>query len=277
MLALLLAASALSAAEDPLAAVEGMYEKARYKEALKALPASCEETDDAARCERLRGFIHIALGAERDARAAFERMIAAQPEATLGDEVSPKMQVVFEDARRVVLAVLAIEIEPPMSAARGTVLLEARVPEGASIEELTLYVGVGDELEPYEMEQRSGVWSTRVRADADELRYYLVAKLPSGALIRAASPKEPRTVRVDEDAPRPTSSRERRVVEDPLQPPAELERTDELGPFGFPKWAFWGAVAGGVLVVGAGIALAVVLSSDPEPGEIRVRVVYEDQ
>ncbi len=265
-------------ADAALAKVEALYQKAKYKEALKALGASCAELRDVVGCERLRGFIHIALGAERDARAAFERMIAADPQASLGEEVSPKLQAVFDESRRVVLAVLDFQLEPPHSVPRGSVLLEARLAEEASIEQLTLHVEAEEEgFTPYDMEQRSGIWSARVSIDGERLSYYAVARLPSGAEISVGSASQPRLLELGGDPTGAGSDEPRaRASADPLAPSgAELETQEELGPFGLPKLAFWGGVIGGAAAIAIGVTLAIVLTRDPEPGEIRVKVVFD--
>src|SRR5262249_13073536 len=112
MLALMFVAAVAAPARSDsndrgMARAEALYEKARYKEALRALPESCA---GAAPCERLRAFIHTAIGEEAEAKAAFERLLAVDPEAVLPDDVSPKISAVFDSARGTIVAARDIQL-----------------------------------------------------------------------------------------------------------------------------------------------------------------------
>ena len=86
--------SAAQAEDSPnIAKAEALFERARYERALKVLGPTCERATEPASCERIRGFVLVALGREKKARAAFERMLLLDPGATLGRDVSPSYGV----------------------------------------------------------------------------------------------------------------------------------------------------------------------------------------
>src|SRR5512145_3373168 len=126
MLALVASLSLLAPAAD-VARAQRLYDQALYEGALEALTPSCEAAGDGVACERLRAFIHVALGQEAEALVAFSRLLSADANATLGDDVAPKLQAMFNDVKRSLRELGGLALEPVEAAAGGVWRLRLRL------------------------------------------------------------------------------------------------------------------------------------------------------
>ncbi|MBI3178585.1 MAG: hypothetical protein HYZ27_02930 [Deltaproteobacteria bacterium] len=261
--------SLVAVAGTALDQAQRLYQRARYEEALKRLGPSCRGTSEVARCEQLRAFVETALGGEDEARAAFERMLAQEPDAALG-AVSPKIKALFDAAARNVhqareLALLPIEADAEWA---------LRLPAGpAAVAGVIAHLSPAGhtQFQPVEMRREAEAWHGTLvvgEAQAGPARYFLEVRLVSGAELLVGSATAPREAEVrapSPPAPAPPS---------PFDLPG-LTVSEGAPPDGMPAWAVW-TIAGGAALVVAGIVTWVVLSRDEEAGAIRVNIRFED-
>ncbi len=262
-------------ASTDLPRAERLYHRARYEKALEALGETCH--DDVLACERLRALIHIALGDQEAARAAFGRMLARTPDASLGPEVSPKVQSFFANVKREILELTNLEIEPiDLAHEEATWVLKVYQPNVDDLDAVTAFIARPgrDDFESLELAREGDVFVGSVDAEPPaegRLRYYLVARVSGGVEIPAGSASEPLAVAV-------------RVVgggngnggdsgDGPFDLPG-LDDDDDDG--GLPPWALWTIVGGGAAVVATSVALALVLSGGGEPGSVDVNIRFVD-
>ncbi len=256
----------LAAAEPSLDQVERLYEKARYEEALQRLGATCRGAADLGKCERMRAFIETALGHEDEARAAFERMLASEPEVGLG-AVAPKVQALFLAATQNVQQARGLALAP-IEASEGWVVQLVAAPAGLAGAVAHVRPAGHAQFQRVELLREGDAFTGRLavgEVEAGPARYFLELRLVSGAELYVGSSKAPREVEVRPPAP-PTPS--------PFALPGlKVEETQPRE--GMPAWAVW-SIAGGAALVVAGIVTFVALSGEPEPGAIRVNIRFED-
>jgi protein TonB len=113
LLAMLLAAEAGPAAQDPQGQVTELYFAARYEAALSILNAPespGSATLDRAERERYRALCLVALGRQQEAQAAIEALVRHDPLYVLAEgDAPPRIRDMFGEARRRLLPVLAME------------------------------------------------------------------------------------------------------------------------------------------------------------------------
>ncbi len=266
---------------SPLEKAGRLYEQARYDEALRVLGDDCGATGSPKDCEQLRAFIHVALGQDDEARAAFARLIAADPDAMLPPDVAPKLKKIFDEARRAHKDLSTLQLEPiDALSERGPWTLSVKPPAGLALEGVTVFVAVGDAEAFHSVSLRldtagaGDVWSGIYRPSedgGDRVRYFIESRLAGGLLITAGSSAVPKQLSV---VPQGGGG--------PDGPDGDEEGKDSGdGPgvssgLSLPDWALWAIIGGAVAVVATGITLAFVLSDDQEPGAIRVRLQFED-
>lgn len=243
-----------------VSAAQKAYDNARYEEALRLLGDNCRNTEDPPGCERLRGFIHVALGEAQAARAAFDRMLALDPTATLGPDVSPKLQAQFAEAKKAMIDVQGMRIEKLEGQVGDTVLLEVKNPPSHTVEGLVAHItrdGKEFAAVPLRLEGEvwAGSWHVGPESDDKPVRYYLEAQLAGGAEVQVGEAS--RSFALD-------------------WAPAS-ERSAEKPSGGLPGWAPW-VIGGGVAaaVVTAIVVGVVVASQPPAPGAVQVNVVLHD-
>ena len=88
----------------------------------------------------MRAFIHVALGHEGEALAAFSRLLNADPNATLGDEVAPKIQAKFSDVKRGIRELGGLGLEPVEEGSGGVWHLRLRPPSGVELVKVDAFV-----------------------------------------------------------------------------------------------------------------------------------------
>jgi len=276
MVALLLPILLVSSPD--LSKAQRHYDRARYEKALELLGASCDDAGDFLACERLRALIHIALGEPDQARSAFGRMLTRDPDASLGPDVSPKVQSFFTSAKREVLELTNLEIEPvDLADDEAPWVLKVFQPNVDNLEAVTAHViPPGREVfEKIELAKEGDVFVGSLDAEVPEdgtARYYLVSRVSTGAEIAAGSETEPLELAV-------------RVIgggsgdgggEGDGGSPFDLPGMEDDDEDGLPTWALWTIVGGGVAAVALTVTLAVVLSGSAEPGSVDVNIRFVD-
>jgi TonB family protein len=100
VLCLTLAASAEYAGAQTIDRVRELYIAAAYEEALAAIPPPADSNAGGrTEVEQYRALCLLALGREGEATAVIERLVRSDPTFVLAPDSSPRMRVVFEDAR----------------------------------------------------------------------------------------------------------------------------------------------------------------------------------
>ena len=268
-------ATFLFVAVPDVAQAERLYDQARYDDALAALGPRCEETSNGSECERIRAFVHAALGQEGAAHAAFVRLVAADPYVRLDDDVSPKLRALFTDAQRTVQLASELTLEPIEAASEhGPWMLKVRPPEGASLEKLVAHVAApgAESFTLVTMRAEGDVWVGEARPSSGgtgAARYFLEATLAGGVILAAGSSAAPKQIGVA-------------LARGPLTPPDGSSVPPSGGPGavaagGLPRWALWSIAGGAAAVVAVGATLAIVLSKDPKPGKIVVGIRFSDE
>ncbi len=271
----LLLISALALAAPDVERAGQLYEKARYEKALKALGDSCAGAADGVACERLRGFVLAALGQEPEAKAAFERMLVLNPDAMIGDDIAPKLQTLFSNAKRDVNALLLLELDAvDTQAEAGTWVLRVTLPPEVEIKSLTARVALGSDnrFSEVPLTKQGDAWLGTLKV-ADEggekLRYSLLATLTTGVAVPSGSDAAPltRAIRgLKSGGPVKSTS--------PFDSPGMgLEPAPAQG---LPDWALWAIVGGAVVVVAAGVTAAILMTRDSGPGNVQVNVEFVD-
>ena len=268
------AAPALAQGDSPEAALESIREMAlyaRYREALEGTQAYLERADlDAAQRNaglELLATVHIAMRNQEAAQEVLAQLYARDPGHRLSDpDASPPVLSAFGRARSNPPPPQAVTLdhEPPTLTDRRPPRIEVTLGEGAeALAELRLRYRRADEtrFNTVVMNRGDGVASARIplvnEEEAYDVVYYVEGLAPSGAqLVRIGSPDEPLsfTVPAAEVAIVPTTGVT--VGED---------ETSETPSGGGLWWV--GLVAGGVVLVGAAIALGVLLSKDDGPDD----------
>jgi hypothetical protein len=106
VLAILLATTLLTPAEDSLAAARDLYASAAYEDALallNRLPQSNQPLEVTRAVEQYRALCLLALGRNAEAEHAIEAVIAGDPSFRPATDVSPRVRATFSDVRRRVL------------------------------------------------------------------------------------------------------------------------------------------------------------------------------
>jgi TonB family protein len=106
LLALAAGAVRIAAADDPLDAAKSLYLSAAYEEALAALtnlPAGV----DVDQADKFRALCFLALNRSSDAQGALEKLATRRPLLKFDDAESPKLVMMFRDARAKVLPAAA--------------------------------------------------------------------------------------------------------------------------------------------------------------------------
>jgi len=106
VLALSAAAPRAFAAEDPLDAAKTLYLSAAYEEALSAL-SNLPTNVDVDQADKFRALCFLALNRNRDAQQALETLATRRPLLKFDDAESPKLVMMFRDARTKVLPAAA--------------------------------------------------------------------------------------------------------------------------------------------------------------------------
>ncbi len=281
---------AVIAAVSPVQRAEQLYNQARYEDALKALGRSCQganirESEQVA-CEKLRAFALVALGRETEARAAFDRLIVANPDADLGADVSPKLQALFSSAKREIAQVMSLQLEvvsPGVASGSGSQApwpLTVRIPGDVFLDALHAHIATASTSRYTDVTLRSqdGVWIGMYEPPTEPSapRYYLVATLVSGVNVSIGDATSAKAVVVSAAPLDP-------IGYDPLEPqtaePNALAATRRTGSdedkiLGLPPWAFWTAVGGAAVVTGV-LVYALTRGGSDEPGAVRVGLTFQ--
>ncbi len=262
----------IGASDKEVTRAERLYEDAKYEKALNAIKKGCGNAADPVRCERIKAYIHIALGEAFAARAAFDRMLIHDPDASLGPDVSPKLQGMFADAKRAMVDVKAMRLEPLLARleAGAPVLLEVKNPNASMVELLTVHVSAPGKrsFEPVVLSLEGEVWSgSWVLTDppgGGPARYYLKVDLAGEVPVAVGSEGTP----LDLEAPGSETT-------EAWSPYEEEQPAVEEGDL--PTWVPIAIGGGAAVVVGAvvGIVLAVVLGGqEPPPGSIEINYEF---
>ncbi len=263
------------AAPPDLVKAQKLFDRAQYEKALKALGERCDDEMTRRPCERLRGFVMMALGDEGGARAAFVRWLAEEPEASLGPDVSPKLQALFGAVKREVLELRELTVEPlRLRAGESTWVFRVDKPE-VELDGLALFVALPgrESFARVDLRREGDAYTGSASAPAEdgEARYYLVADL-SGVPVASGSESAPRslTVRLAGSAPPPPNGGETSPFDMPGLG-APVPAGDPL-----PGWALGAMIGGGVVVVAVGVTLALLLTGGSDPGQLEVTVTFRD-
>jgi tetratricopeptide (TPR) repeat protein len=100
------ASAPLHAADDPLDVAKTLYLSAAYEEALSAL-SKLPSTVDPDQTDKFRALCFLALNRTEDAQQALEKLATRHPLLKLDDGESPKLIVMFREARTRVLPAAA--------------------------------------------------------------------------------------------------------------------------------------------------------------------------
>lgn len=243
------------------------YDDARYEKALNILGDNCKLLADPVACERLRAFVHIALGESDKARAAFDRMLSLDPSATLGDDVSPKIKQQFADAQAAITEVQAMRVERPHQVSSGSWLLEVRNPSANNVDALAVFASTSkDDFIRIDLSREGEVWvgTWRVGRDAPPTaQYYFEASLAGGAVVEIGTRDQPFELTLGTSRPADET------------PPQKVD--DEEGGGGLPSWAPWAIGAGvGAAVITAVIVGVVVATQGGPTGAVAVNIHYEN-
>ena len=282
MIASLLLLASMSSAPDT-AKAQQLYEKAKYDKALKTLGDICEKGSEFVACERLRAFILLALGRDAEARAAFHRLLADNPDASLGPDVSPKLQTLFGNAKREVADLQSLELDAiDTKAEPGSLVLKVAAPEGVELKALKAYI-VGDDsrsIIEVNLRKEGNVWLGTIKAaGGDKLHYYLVAVLPTDVPVADGSESSPLVRSLPASGGGNMLEGGDKAGGDghsPFDPPG-LKAGNDSDSKALPSWAIWTIVGGAVAVVAVGVTLAIVLTRKSEPGTILVNVQFVNQ
>jgi hypothetical protein len=277
MIAALVLLASVNSATD-VAKAQNLYDKALYERALKALGDSCDQGGELIPCERLRAFILLAVGRDADARAAFQRMLVENPDASLGPDVAPKLLTLFNNAKRDVVELQNLELETiDTKAIPGSWGLKAHVPDGIELKALTAFVGSEDQMRFGEvpLKKEGGIWlgSTKA-ADSAKLKYYLVATLVTDVSVMIGSETAPLVRAVPAGTGSAGPSGDGDGGANGGHSAFDSSGVAATAPGGaatsLPPWAIWSIVGGAAAVVVVGVTLAVVLTRESKPGTILV-------
>ncbi len=281
-----LVAIALLGAVSPVQRAEQLYNQARYEDALKALGRSCQggsiRESELVACERVRAGALLALGRDAEARAAFDRLILANPDTDLGADVSPKIQALFSSAKREIAQVMSLQLEPVSpGGASAPWPLTVRVPGDINLEGLHAYVATASTSRYSEvtLRQQDGVWigMYEPKSEASAPRYYLVATLSSGVSINVGDPQSAKAVVVSAASADPMSYdpyAEQQAAPNALNATRKSSSDDDDKIAGLPPWAFWTAVGGGAVLTGV-LIYALTRGGGDDPGAVRLGVTFQ--
>jgi hypothetical protein len=284
ILALLFMASMGSAAD--VAKAQQLYEKAKYEKALKALGDACPKDGDTSSCERLRAFILLGLGRDADARAAFHRLLADNPDTSLGSDVAPKVQTLFTTAKREVVELQNLELDTiDTKTTPGSWVLKVGSPEGVELKALKAFIAAGDgtTFTGLDLTKEERAWVGTIKAaTGDKLKYYLVATLPTDVAVAEGSEAAP----LVRSLPAPLAAGVGLGTADvgggtdsgghsPFDSPV-AGGTPSVQSKPLPPWAIWAIVGGAVAVAAVGVTLAIMLTRDAGPGTIVVGIKFVD-
>lgn len=279
-----LVAIALLGAVSPVQKAEQLYNQARYEDALKALGRSCQgggirESEQIA-CEKVRAGALLALGRDAEARAAFDRLILANPDADLGADVSPKLQALFSSAKREIALVSGLQLEPVApGGATAPWPLTVRVPADINLDGLHAYIATTSTSRYSEvaMSARDGVWigMYEPQGDTSAARYYLVATLSSGVSINVGDPQSAKAVTVSTASVDPMGydQYDQQAAPNALKATRKSSGDDEK-ILGLPPWAFWTAVGGTAVVTGV-LIYALTRGGGDDAGAVRLGVQFQ--
>jgi len=253
-------------------AAQHLYDEARYDEALKELGADCVTATAIVRCEELRGWVHMALGQEEEARAAFLRMLIADGSIVMGDNVSPKIKRAV-DAAREALAKL-----------RGLRALASRDPEGVLLEVKAVDVVAVNAIRvlvqnaavetprAVEMRKHDSVWVGRIEGfeSIESLSYVMEITLPAGGYLVNGSAEAPLMTEIGGQALSAQTGELLGLGSDDQQPAMGATSS------GMPTWGWW-AIGGGVLAVGTAVVVALLAQPKSGDGSIAVTFVFGDE
>lgn len=269
--------------------VQLLYEEALYEDALNQLAPGCITSTDIPRCERLHALVLVAIGESDKARMAFLRMLLAAPNANPGDELSPKVRRLFDEARDMAQPLLeaklqvAGEIKPKQD-----VLLEVRSPDlgyalGLQVTAISLWVAEPGTLDfdSLTMMLRGQVWSARwipsefpKQAGSLDTPYFMVIELSDGNQVNIGSQAAPRLVSTPWAAASGDAGTE---DDDHDDEPVDEDAVDIFGnptgePEPLPTWAKYTLMGTGGAVVLGGLIWGAVAIFSSSTGDLRVNV-----
>lgn len=296
MLALIVAVAV--AGPPDLAEARRHYEHARYDDALRLLGRDCEQASSPADCERLRAFVHAALGDDGEARAAFARMLTRDPFGRLDDDTAPKLRNLFREVQRSLEALGAVSIEPLRPRAPDVPwALRIVPPAGAAVGAIDVYLDAsGQGFERLSFLPAGDAWAFAYGPPAvstPKPRYFVEVTMAGGARISSGTSAAPRHLAIDlgEQLPAPAP------VAAPLAPspaPRADGATADPGatevvvgtratglapaprPSGMPRWGIWAIAGGATAALAAGVAAALLLDDHPGAGRIVVGIRIEE-
>lgn len=264
------------AASPDVDRAEELYYKARYESALNALEPGCRGPETA-RCEKVRAFVLAALGERDKAVAALTRMLTADPLASLGEQVSPKLRTLFDEAEKIHSATVAmtldtitlptkdapweLRLEPPPELELASVILHVS-PEGTQN-----YFDVA-------LRKRQNGWVAVFRPPSGGVgtaKYFLSLELDGGKRMSIGSRAMPKTVQVEVDG-EPSASAPKADSDTQLA----AQRPTATETSGLPSWGLWSIVGGATALVAGGVTLGVMLGREREPGAVEFRIQFGD-
>jgi len=259
-----------AAAHGPdVAKAEKLYVKAKYDAALTALGSSCVGAANGARCEQLRASVLMALGREKEARAAFERQIIASPEASVANDLPPKLKTLFEAAQRAVGNARNAVIEPVDIPTLDTPQpLVINLPAEVTATRVTVYLSpTGRNLYmPVDMKSEGGAWKASYKGAAAEAGtdYYVSFVLDDTAEVTSGSREIPRHFKVMVAEVINAAKAGEGGATDAMPKTKKDEKGGGIGEWfsSLPTWERWTILGvGGAVVTGAVVGTVIATTS----------------
>lgn len=286
----LVSSAVLAPLHSDVGKAERYYDQAKYEKALRSLGPSCEGATEVMACERLRGFIHVALGQELAARAAFDRLLAKNPLAILRDTVSPKIKAIFKQEKQLVQDTRDLTILPvPELPSMGLYPVQVKGPAFPKVQRVVAHVSIQNgTFSDMPLQYKNGTWVGTIELQTgqslSDVHYYLVSTLASGLPLLSGTPDQPHKL-VVQKASTLASNKETQgrqpVAEGSLNAHELLHqgvedndaRQTQDEEEGFPAWAKWTLLSTGAAALVAGTVLGIIWLTKDDTGDLHVKVV----
>lgn len=247
--------SILTRADKAFDELEFDQSAALYRQALKQ-PGSLEER---AHAWRGLGMSQAFLGDAAGARKSFELLLLIDPEATVKSSLGPKIARPFEAARKA-----SQRGRPELQVDRdATGIISARlVPDSPAVAVIVLHVGSEGRGAKVQTGKSPGPVTVHAPPEIDVEVFARALDAQRGTLLQAGTEQEPMTFRGYQPENRQPAAVASAVDEANEQ--RRIDVSEDIAPPGDEiesgsSWPLW--VGGAVVVVGSGVAAAVLLSS----------------
>jgi hypothetical protein len=176
------AAGRARAADDPLDAAKTLYLSAAYEDALSAL-SNLPGSVDADQADKFRALCFLALNRTQDAQTALERLATRRPLLTFDEAESPKLVMMFRDARNKVL---------PAAARSMYTTAKASFESGDLAKASTQFSELIELLSAKELAGQAAFADLKMLADGfSKLTQQQISERAAAAAAAAAPPPEP--------------------------------------------------------------------------------------